>query len=137
MIFVHTSIFLGLTSEVTTTVLQTTSDSCPVQTNSLALLGGLFEMGYFGAGLLFGQDADSIAPPTKSRNAPAQAMNTAAPNSYLQKGEKKEKKVKVLFDKQLYFTERQIRILYVQVTSTVCLCTFSGTHLVLTGVKGS
>lgn len=95
MIFVHTSIFLGLTSEVTTTFLQTTSDSCPVQTNSLALLGGLFEMGYFGVGLLFGQDADSIAPPTKSRNAPAQAMNTAAPNSYLQKGEgKKSVKIK-------------------------------------------
>lgn len=76
--------------------LQTTSSSCPVQTNSLALLGGLFEMGYFGAGLLllFGQDADSIAPPTKARNAPAQAMNTAAPNSYLQKREKNSVKMK-------------------------------------------
>lgn len=59
--------------------------SCPVQTYSL-LLGGL-EMGYFGEDedLLLGQDAASIAPPTTTRNAPAQAMKMADPNSYLKR----------------------------------------------------
>lgn len=67
--------------------LQSASYSGPDQTNSLLLLGGLFEMGYLGGAALvfFGQDADSMAPPTKVKNAPAQAMNMAAPNSYLQK----------------------------------------------------
>lgn len=53
------------------------------QTYSLLLLGGLLEMGYFGDGLLFGQDAASMAPPTTARKAPAQAMKMAEPNSYL------------------------------------------------------
>lgn len=60
------------------------TESCPVQTYSLVLLGGL-EMGYLGEGLLLGQDAASIAPPTTTRNAPAQAMKMADPNSYLKK----------------------------------------------------
>lgn len=62
--------------------LQPLTESYPVQTYSL-LLGGL-EMGYFGVDLLLlGQDAASIAPPTTTRNDPAQAMKMADPNSYL------------------------------------------------------
>lgn len=58
------------------------TESCPVQTYSL-LLGGL-EIGYFGVDFPLGQDAASMAPPTTVRNAPAQAMKMAEPNSYLQ-----------------------------------------------------
>lgn len=53
------------------------------QTYSL-LLGGL-EMGYFGVDFSLGQDAASIPPPTSTKNAPAQAMKMAEPNSYLQR----------------------------------------------------
>lgn len=59
------------------------TESCPGQTYSL-LLGGL-EMGYFGVDLPLGQDAASMPPPTTARNAPAQAMKMADPNSYLDK----------------------------------------------------
>lgn len=51
------------------------------QTYSL-LLGGL-EMGYFGVAFPLGQDAASIPPPITAKNAPAQAMKMAEPNSYL------------------------------------------------------
>jgi len=55
------------------------------QTYSLLLLGGLEDLGYLGEGLLFGQEAANMPPPIMSRNAPAQAMKMAEPNSYLQK----------------------------------------------------
>ena len=43
-------------------------------------------MGYLGeADLPLGQDAANIPPPTIVRNAPAQAMKMAEPNSYLDK----------------------------------------------------
>lgn len=57
------------------------TESCPIQTYSLVLLGGL-EMGYFGVDFSLGQEAASMPPPTTARNAPAQAMKMAAPNSY-------------------------------------------------------
>lgn len=61
----------------------------PAQTYSLVLLGGLDDLtGYFGVDLPRGQLAESMAPPTMSRNAPAQAMNMADPNSYLRRGVK-------------------------------------------------
>lgn len=56
--------------------------SFPLQTYSLVLLGGL-EMGYLGVDLLLGQEAASMPPPTTARNAPAQAIKMAEPNSYL------------------------------------------------------
>jgi hypothetical protein len=55
------------------------------QTYSLLLLGGRVEaMGYLALGLPLGQVAASMAPPIMSRNAPAQAMKMAEPNSYLE-----------------------------------------------------
>lgn len=43
-------------------------------------------MGYLGADFPRGQDAASMAPPTRVRKAPAQAMKMAEPNSYLYRG---------------------------------------------------
>lgn len=59
------------------------SKSRPVHTYSLVLLGAL-DMGYLGVALPLGQDAASMQPPTTARKAPAQEMNMAEPNSYLE-----------------------------------------------------
>lgn len=60
-----------------------------LHTYSLVLLGAL-DMGYLGEDFPLGQDAASMPPPTTARNAPAQAMKIAEPNSYLGKKKKGE-----------------------------------------------